>query len=200
MSVCAVITAAGLSSRMGAFKPLLPIGGKPTVLHLIDTFLRSGVSHIVLVTGHRHTELEVVCKDIPNLTIILNPDYASTEMLHSVQLGLDAVPRDAGRILFIPIDVPLVTVSTVTKLIEDTRPLLFPSYQYRRGHPAAIDHRLLPELLRYSGQNGLRGAFASLSVPPSYLVVHDPLCLMDMDTPEDYQNILKYSQGSETVQ
>lgn len=199
MDVCAVIAAAGLSSRMGSFKPLLPIGDKPVVLHLIDTLFRSGVTDIVLVTGHRHKELEAVCKGIPHLMIVFNPEYAVTQMFTSACLGFAAVPKYCEQILFLPIDVPMVSISTVRQLIQDTRPLLFPSYQYHRGHPAAIDRRLLPEILQYSGENGLRGAFASLSVQPSYLAVDDPFCLLDMDTPEDYRLILKYAHRGDTM-
>lgn len=198
MKVCAVITAAGLSSRMGSFKPLLPINDKPAVVHLMDTLFHAGVTHIVLVTGHRHEELEAVCAAIPHVTTVYNPDYASTQMFVSARLGFCAVPADCTRVLFLPIDVPLVSVSTVRSLIKDERPLLFPSYQYHRGHPAAIDRRLLPEIIAYSGDNGLRGAFTSLSAAPAYLVVDDPLCLLDMDTPEDYQLLLRYADRRTT--
>lgn len=194
MNVCAVITAAGLSSRMGAFKPLLPIGGKSAVMHLTDTLLHAGVTHIILVTGHRHTELETVCREVSQITTVYNPKYASTQMFTSARLGFAAVPADCTRILFIPIDVPMVSEDTVRQLIQDKRPLLFPSYHYHKGHPAAIDRILLPEILSYSGENGMRGAFASLSVPPAYLVVDDPLCLMDMDTPEEYRSLLRCAE------
>ena len=34
-NIAAVVLAAGLSKRMGAFKPLLPLGGKVLLLHVI---------------------------------------------------------------------------------------------------------------------------------------------------------------------
>jgi CTP:molybdopterin cytidylyltransferase MocA len=54
----AVIVAAGLSSRMGAYKPLMEIGGVSVARRVTGAFLEAGVSPIVVVTGHRAAELE----------------------------------------------------------------------------------------------------------------------------------------------
>ena len=43
-SLPAIILAAGLSSRMGAFKPLLPLGGKPLIQHVIDSLTHAARS------------------------------------------------------------------------------------------------------------------------------------------------------------
>ena len=48
----AIILAAGLSSRMGAFKPLLEIGGEPALLRLLDSIRAAGLRDIIVVTGH----------------------------------------------------------------------------------------------------------------------------------------------------
>ena len=48
----AVIIAAGLSSRMGAFKPLIDVGGKPALFRLLDAIEASGLKRAVVVTGH----------------------------------------------------------------------------------------------------------------------------------------------------
>ncbi|MDR1496737.1 MAG: nucleotidyltransferase family protein [Clostridiales Family XIII bacterium] len=57
-NIGAVIVAAGLSSRMGAYKPLIEIGGVTVARRVIDAFSEAGVSPIVVVTGHRRDELE----------------------------------------------------------------------------------------------------------------------------------------------
>ena len=93
MKVCAVVAAAGLSSRMGAFKPLLPIDGQPAIVHLLQTFLSAGVSQVILVTGYRHAELAQICHPIQQVTCVQNPDFARSQMFDSVRLGLSAVPK-----------------------------------------------------------------------------------------------------------
>jgi CTP:molybdopterin cytidylyltransferase MocA len=54
----AVIVAAGLSSRMGDYKPLMEIGGVSVARRVVRAFTRAGVSPIVVVTGYRADELE----------------------------------------------------------------------------------------------------------------------------------------------
>ena len=190
--VCAVVVAAGLSSRMHTFKPLLPIKNKPAIVHLSDVLLSAGVSRVIVVTGFRHTELEVSCSEIEQIQFVHNPDYASTQMFDSAKIGFASVPPEYDRILFMPADIPLVSSHTIISLLEQDAPLLFPSYHYHRGHPMALDAWLLPYITQYIGTGGLRGAIAALPVEPAYLVVEDPFVLMDMDTPSDYLTLLQH--------
>ena len=58
MATGAVIAAAGMSSRMGKFKPMLSIGAISIAQRIVATFQQAGVSRIVVVTGYRAEELE----------------------------------------------------------------------------------------------------------------------------------------------
>ena len=58
MHIGAVITAAGMSLRMGAFKPMLRFGPTSAAERIISTLRQSGVDLIVAVTGSRADELE----------------------------------------------------------------------------------------------------------------------------------------------
>jgi choline kinase len=49
----AIILAAGFSSRMHGFKPLIRIGGKSFVHHAIALFRTSGIGKMATVLGHR---------------------------------------------------------------------------------------------------------------------------------------------------
>ena len=63
----AVLVAAGLSSRMGEFKPMLPFGDSTIALHMVTMLKRLGVSPLVVVTGYRAGELDNVrfCTHFP---------------------------------------------------------------------------------------------------------------------------------------
>ena len=50
-TVAAIILAAGQSSRMGAFKPLLPFGDTTVIEHTIDYLRRGGIETIIVVVG-----------------------------------------------------------------------------------------------------------------------------------------------------
>ena len=51
MQTAALIVAAGMSSRMGDFKPMLNIGSISIAQRVVATFQQAGVDKIVMVTG-----------------------------------------------------------------------------------------------------------------------------------------------------
>lgn len=190
MYLCAIVAAAGLSSRMGAFKPLLPIDGEPAIVHLLKTLHAAGVNQTILITGHRHQAIARVCAPLPNITLVHNERFAQTQMFDSLCLGLSHLPSYCDRILLTPADIPLVTADTVYALSRTSAPLLYPSYQHRCGHPISLNASLVPSLLHYNGSGGLKGALRALPVQPLYLTVGDPFIRMDMDFPADYHSLL----------
>ena len=58
MQVGALIVAAGMSKRMGDFKPMLNIGSISVAQRVIATLSQAGVSKLVMVTGYNATVLE----------------------------------------------------------------------------------------------------------------------------------------------
>ncbi len=186
-----VILAAGLSSRMGRYKPLLPVNGQPAIVHLITTMQDAGVDHCIIVTGYCADDLKNACRTLDHVSFVHNPHYASTQMLDSAKIGFRAVPDACSRILFTPADIPLIPVSVVRELLKCPDPLIYPVCRDQKGHPVSIKKDYLEQIISFNGNHGLRGALDSLPVDPAYLETDDPGILMDMDTPEDYQKILE---------
>ena len=58
MQIGAVIVAAGMSSRMGDFKPMLNIGSISIAQRIVATFHQAGVSRIAVVPGYNAQQLE----------------------------------------------------------------------------------------------------------------------------------------------
>ena len=58
MSIGAVIVAAGMSSRMGDFKPMLSIGSQSIARRIVSTLRQAGAEEIVMITGHNADALE----------------------------------------------------------------------------------------------------------------------------------------------
>lgn len=54
-TIGAVIVAAGMSSRMGDFKPMLNIGAISIAQRIVATLRQAGAQHIVVVTGFKPT-------------------------------------------------------------------------------------------------------------------------------------------------
>lgn len=191
MKPYAIVAAAGCSSRMGSFKPLLPLGGRPAIVRLLSSLLSGGAAHCIVVTGYRRHELEAVCGSNPNLSFVHNPRYAETEMFDSARLAFPLLPEDCDRVLFTPADIPLVSPDTVRAVLSVSAPLVYPSCGNRRGHPFAFSASLLPALRIDSGEGGFRGAFARLGVSPAYAVVEDAFIRADMDTPDEYHALCR---------
>ena len=187
--VCAVVAAAGLSSRMGAFKPLLPFGGTTVIGRCIANLRVASAGEIVVVTGHRAEELEAHLAD-SGVTFVRNPDYASTQMFDSLRLGLRALSGDNGAVLLTPGDVPLVRPETIHALLRARGGFVRPVCAGRHGHPVALDASWLDALLAWNGGGGLRGAVSALGIPVTEVEVEDEGMPLDMDTPADYEKLL----------
>ena len=184
-----IILAAGLSSRMGAFKPLLEIGGKSMAHRVVELMQSAGADLVVVVTGHRHEELETHLAG-RGVRFIHNPDYASTQQLDSLKLGLAALPGDCERVLVTPADIPLAKLETVERLLAAEGDFIRPRFGERTGHPVVLLAELIPFLLRYDGPGGLKGAVNQSGCVVRNVDVDDPGVLMDNDTPDDFQRTL----------
>ena len=184
----AVVAAAGLSSRMGDFKPLLPFDGVTVIERCVANLRAAGASALVVVTGHRAAELAAQLRDV---TLVHNPLYAETQMFDSLRLGLRALPADCDTILLTPGDVPLVEPETVRALLAAKAGFACPVCAGRRGHPVALDGRYRDAVLRYAGDGGLRGAVTAQGIPVTEVEVADEGMSRDLDTPADYREVLE---------
>ena len=191
MQIGAVIVAAGMSSRMGDFKPMLNIGSISIAQRIVATFHQAGVTKIAVVTGYNAPLLE---RHLSNsgLVFLRNEDYASTQMFDSAKIGLAYLRDKCERILFTPVDIPLFTAMTVTELIESGAELCCPVCEGRTGHPLLIASSLVDAILADSGEGGLQGAIARCGAEMLQIPVEDPGVLHDADTPADYKALLLF--------
>lgn len=190
MRVGAVIAAAGMSTRMKQFKQMMKVGDMMLAERVVTNFKRCGVSDIVMITGHRSEELEKSLNRL-GITFLKNKDYETTQMLDSAKLGFEFLKNRCDRIFFCPADVAFFTEDTVLAELSQKEPLVIPIHKEKWGHPVLINAELLPDILSYQGEGGLKGAFLSLGISPCLLTINDEGTLMDADTPEDFQKLLE---------
>ncbi|MHC1753302.1 DVU_1551 family NTP transferase [Humidesulfovibrio sp.] len=166
----AVILAAGLSSRLGEFKPLARLGDETLLERAARLLRQADVADILAVAGHRAPETLAEAERL-GIRAVTNPEYA-TGMFSSVLAGLRAVAELRPRpdaLFLLPVDVPLVRPHTLRLLLErfaasgEAPPaVLHPVFCGQRGHPPLFHARHLPELLAWDGENGLRGGLDAL--------------------------------------
>ena len=187
----AVIPAAGLSSRMGAFKPLLPFGCETVIEAAVGNAL-SFADRAVVVLGKCGEDVKEIltARFSERLIFVENPDYPATDMLCSVRIALKAV--DACDAFFLsPADMPMISPAVYQSLAASffDDEILIPVVNGKRGHPPLIASQLIPDILCYNGADGLRGFYRGRRVRE--IVVEDAGTLADLDTPEDYRAAMK---------
>lgn len=185
--VSAVILAAGLSSRMKDFKPLLPFGGTTVIQHTVSRLLEGGAEEIVLVTGFLAPEVERLFSD-PRVRIVHNRDYAHSQMFDSARLGLAAAGGE--EIFLLPADLPQFDPALLGRLSAVQAQAVYPVCRGRNGHPLLLRREALDTVFCHDGRRGLKGALDKLTTRT--LETEDLGCLLDIDTIEDYRCLLDY--------
>ncbi|HKU75646.1 MAG TPA: nucleotidyltransferase family protein [Pyrinomonadaceae bacterium] len=185
-SCSAILLAAGRSSRMGAFKPLLPFGNKTVIEYCIDSLREAGVETVVVAVGHRADDLR---DKLTGVTFALNPDPDS-EMGASIAAGVRKLPDDAQATLIALADHPAVPATVVSTIIEEWTQgarIVIPTWEGRGGHPVLVDLSFRPELLNLPASGGLRAFFESHRDAIRRIPVNSPFVARDMDTWDDYR-------------
>lgn len=193
-NISGIVLAAGLSSRMGRPKMVLPWKKSTVIDQIIKTLVQSDMGDILVVTGANRKEIEDSIKLYPVRTVY-NPDYENGSMLVSLQTGVKALPSTCRAFFVILGDQPFLKASTINSLLDlysnQPRKIIIPSYKMRRGHPWLLDCSLKNEILDLEEPENLRDLLKRNKPEIAYLIVDDPEILEDMDSPEDYERLIK---------
>jgi CTP:molybdopterin cytidylyltransferase MocA len=186
----AVILAAGLSSRMGNFKPLMDLAGQTVLGRCVATFRDAGIMDVAVVTGHRAPEVQVEVERL-GVSAIHNPAYEQG-MFSSVRAAVSSLSI-LGAFFLLPVDIPLIRSATVTALIDayDGR-IAYPCFTGERGHPPLIPASLIPKILGHDGQGGLKSFLKTC--PALDVPVWDREILLDADTPKDFSALVSRAE------
>lgn len=198
MIVNGIILAAGLSSRMQGFKPLMKIGRKTMIELVVDQMIQAGLNQIILVLGYRGEEIQQVltsCEQRSSkLSFVYNDNYQTTQMLDSIKLGLEAM-GSCDWFFVTPGDMPAISITTYLKLIEYAdgchKKVLFPLLDGYRKHPPLISYRCKSDILESSGM-GLRALWANYEEDIMEVSTADKGCMIDVDVREDYNIVCHY--------
>ncbi|MDR1013701.1 MAG: NTP transferase domain-containing protein [Coriobacteriales bacterium] len=210
MRTAAILPVAGLSSRMGDFKPLMGLNGLPLVCMTAQSALDGGASPVCVVLGRKAAEVEHALRTgvaadgeggAP-LVVVRNPDFASTDMFCSIRLGLRRLLED-GRgdgvpdaVYVLPGDMPGVSPRTFGALRRQAEqgdaPLLCPRFHGRRGHPLLVRRACFDSILGFGGGGGMRGALGDLDQRTVEVEVDDEGVLLDADEPAAFSRLAAF--------
>lgn len=193
----AIILAAGRSSRMGRPKALLPLpAGDLFVCRIAATLNQAGVDDIVVVVGaDERAIVEAIARTGLAVRFARNL-RESADQISSMQVGLNTVDRPGVRAVLVTlVDLPLVSAETVQQLLAVYRrtaaPIVRPVNNGRHGHPVVFDRGLFSELRQAAGPRGAKDVVERHRAESVDVPVTDPGVFDDIDTPEDYERLLK---------
>jgi molybdenum cofactor cytidylyltransferase len=186
--IWAIVLAAGMSTRMGTQKLLLPFSGMTIIEKVVENIVNSGIEHILVVLGANRDEMEEVLEFWPVQTI-WNENFR--EGMHtSVIAGVNALPEGAKAVAFFLGDQPLISPEAVRKVVEawqnSGKGIVLPIYDGKRGHPALYDRSLRNEILDLDPSVGLRSVAQKFQDKIVEVETGCPGILKDIDTREEY--------------
>jgi molybdenum cofactor cytidylyltransferase len=201
-SFAGLILAAGDSSRMGRDKALLPWPPASGSASSSDTFLSAAIASLRLVT---ESVLVVVGKNEAALapivyargaSLVVNPDPQRGQF-SSLQVGLREVlnhGRDAAVVTLV--DRPPAGSVTIQKLhqafgVADQNVwAVVPEFAGKHGHPYLVGREMMEVFLRAPATSNARDIEHQHQAHIQYVSVDDPLVTANINTPEDYAELL----------
>ena len=148
-----------------------------------------GVNEIVVVTGAARAEVESALAGVP-VRFAFNPDFETSEMARSLQVGLRALPPNCSAAVVALADQPALEPEVLRALLQRWRetlaPVVLPVRRGQRGNPVVFDNAFWPDLLALPAsanpRDALRVAKPIETVETDRASIHH-----DIDTPEEYR-------------
>ncbi len=187
-----LIISAGLSGRMGKFKPLLSYKGKSFIQNIVLR-LDSVCDKIIIVTGYKANEVE---EDINQLNInskiefVFNPKYEKG-MFTSLQAGLKKADN-CDWIFYHFVDqpgLPEVFYKEFVEQIDDKHNWIQPKIKEQKGHPILIKRNLFQIILDAPSNSNLRLISNDPKVKKKFWECGYEEIFQDIDTEEDYSKL-----------
>jgi molybdenum cofactor cytidylyltransferase len=193
-----LIPAAGKSERMGRPKLLLPVGGKTVLEHVLTAVQGGGVAEVLVVVGPRDRTLREATVRAGAHVLQLAEDTA--DMRETCQRGLDWLesrfqPQPGDGWLLLPADHPTCRPDVVRALLDAVarhpkRSILVPAHAGKRGHPVWLRWEHVQAIRALPREDGLNAFIRSRKDETIELPWPSAEILRDLDTPEDYRQLL----------
>jgi molybdenum cofactor cytidylyltransferase len=190
-----VLLAAGASNRLGNLpKQLLEFRGKTLIRRAAENALASQCGKICVVLGAGAEKIKGEIDDLP-VEIVVNENWRSG-MSASLKCGLEKLLASAPNLSAAVVtlgDQPLIDSTIINRLIEsflETRaPIVASEYAETVGVPAIFARSMFDELMNLSREAGAKRLIKKYAASVRKIPV--PEAAFDVDTREDYENLLK---------
>jgi molybdenum cofactor cytidylyltransferase len=177
-------------------KLLLPWKDKTIIEHLLQVAAGVENMEVLVVTG----SLEVV-KKAAQLGIESRIPQGEPSQSNSLKTGLTNLPNKGMKgIFFILGDQPFINAELLINMqraynylekVGSARNIVVPFYHQQRGNPVLFSIDYLDSFYAIAGDQGARSILQAHNKHVFRLKVDNSEMLIDIDTPEDYQQAIK---------
>jgi molybdenum cofactor cytidylyltransferase len=183
---------------MGRPKLLLPLGETTIIGRLLDVLRRPEIERTVVFVRPDDEPLRAAAA--AGGAVVVQPNPPPEEMRQSVEHALRHIaakyePREEDAWLLSPADHPLLDSTVLDALLQrwsvgDCR-ILIPTHERRRGHPVLFRWDLARDVFALPADVGLNQLVRQHANEVTTLAIDNPAVLWDLDTPEDYERLVK---------
>jgi len=193
-----IILAAGSSSRFGSTKQLVHFKGKTLLQHTIEEATEAGAEPIVVVTGANADEVSKEIKS-EKAEIVFDKDWEQG-IASGIVIGLKMVitlDNKIEKVIIAVCDQPFISSSLFQQLYqkqnEIAKYIVACCYADTIGTPALFTQKYFDVLMKLKGDEGAKKLMKTYS--EDVAMVDFPKGYIDIDTKEDYENLLNGDPG-----
>lgn len=194
MKISAIILAAGLSTRMGKPKVLMPIQNKPMFLNSVELAIEAKLNPIYVIGGEYMDEINSFLQGYP-VESLCNNNY-KIGMSTSLKLGMQTVQSHCDATIVFLADQPLTPKLVVDRIIKEYTgnhtKIVRPKYNGIPGHPILFDSSLFQEFDSVQGDVGGKSILQAYKSEMKWIPFAEEIWGRDIDTQEEYQSLLEY--------
>jgi len=189
-----IVLAAGSSSRFGRPKQILPFQNKTLIQNLTQECVKAGLFPIVIITGAHAAQVSEAVNNY-EAEILYNKDWVegmASGIVAGITKMLDQVviPED---VIISVCDQPFLSAELFLQLknkrSETGKGIVACTYADTMGTPVLFKNTFFKELLELKGEEGAKKLLKLHKADVA--TVSFPKGSIDIDTEEDYQNLLK---------
>ena len=182
--VCAVILAAGFSTRFGSNKLIMDVGGKPIISHAVESALGSSADRVAVVIPVGSPMRAYIPASV---TLIINT-VRDKGISSSIAAAVEYLKETAQAIMFMVADQPMIDTGTLDNILTTFRQnpsfIVASSVHGDVRNPMIFPKRYFEELLQLTGDSGAKSV-AQANMTSVIKVEINPEKLVDIDTVED---------------
>ena len=194
-NVGAVLTCAGLSTRMNQNKALMNWNGLTLIEQQINLLINSDINKITVVVGYQSNRFHFIKDKYPSVTLVENKDYESGRS-SSIKLGLSSLYTSIENLLILGVDQPRtkhILQTVINEHITSESLISYPVYNGKGGHPIIFNRVTFNDINDINEEsNGLRYVTKKYSGFINKIDLNEKIVLLDLNTKSNYLEALEY--------